>query len=428
MGGCMRKTKKNSTPLKLNERSIESLPIECLLMIFRCLRFDDLFNVAKTCRLFETVAKKIFRQNISFTIGPKMVEKGNKYVDRLFYYTGEYVQHLDINCLSGKLNWNKIVNSCTNLKTLCIANWRGKTLRNVYVSFQINRVEQLILYQCAPDITMHVLERVHKLNYLSVSNCSIDPSCDTFTSFLKNNPNIKIFHFCDEDKKFLFDFQIVNLLSSVEEFTLSEGKFVNVAELLQLNRLSTLVLNCNGTNLNGILNQLAGKRILKELNFNSVKVDDLFFDKLRSFETLEVLVLSPSINSTIISPIWPANLKRLQLYQDQGTCGVSHFYFTLYSKAVISTIQHLHCIESLDFRGCEIVECDKVDFKDLEKLGQRIVNVMDHEVRKKRLYVFIPGHLGKGYFRVILTTVKTVYTCSRYINSDSYFSCTQSIN
>lgn len=96
MGGCLRKMNENVN-LTVN-RSIESLPIECLLMIFKYLKFDDLVNVAKTCRLFESIVREIFHQNVSVTLDRDVVAKGEKHVDLMFSYIGEYVRSLEIDC------------------------------------------------------------------------------------------------------------------------------------------------------------------------------------------------------------------------------------------------------------------------------------------------------------------------------------------
>lgn len=400
MGGCMRKTKRNINE-NISERSIESLPIECLLLIFKWLQFDDLMSAARTCRLFEAAAKVIFSQNISVTINRPMVEKGDEHIDRFFYYMREYVQCLDIDCSFGKLNWNKIINGCTNLQTLKISNWIGEALGNVSPSLQIDNVEHLALYCCDSDFMTFVFERVHKLNGLEVIGCSINPESDAFAQFLQKNPNIKSFHFCSKsDEVFYFDFRIVTLLSNLEEFNLVGGKFENISELLQLNRLLKLDINCKGINLNDVLYQLGKKGILQELKLFSVEVDDVFFQTMKSFDKLQVLILSPSTNLTIISPVWPVNLKQLQLFEwGQDT------YFTLSFKAFMSTIEQLHYLEIFNLMACEIVDNEKVHFKDFEKLSQRILNVMNHEVRKKRLYVYLPGHLGKGIPTVILNYI-----------------------
>lgn len=345
--------------LRKSRPSLNTLDELCLLKLFQFLGVEELVNLSETCVYLKNIVDPVLKKYSTFELDRKMVLKGEKHIDHLLFHIGRQVTSLTLHCVckfnkdyqcSRVMNWI----DCKNLTSLRIHDLSKKCQSDMLLYTFVN-VEVFTLHSSIINFEKNffitILENFPKLKSLNIFYARIE--LDELKSVLRNNPGIESFVVRRIDC--VFDCCILELIPNVEVLVLDTFDWYvnNINSLQTLHRIKKLHLNCEW--------MIISSKDWKVTNFSSLP--QLKYLRLQSFE------------------------------------------FTF--KTLISTIRLLKCLEKFDISLCSTAKRDKSKFKELDKLSQEILKVIDDTGRQQRLDLAIKQGLiwGKGRSEVKLSNL-----------------------
>jgi len=241
----------------------------------------------------------------------------------------------------------------------------------------IKHIERVFSY-----VGRHVLSL--KIHYTE-TGCADDIILSTIINSCDELKNTIIEGFvCRNDTSSDSD-SLVYRCDNVEMLTLFNC-MVNVSFLENFRKLK--YLNVRKSRLHGKIgtNQLTTVlENLEEMQLQWANFDDDIIDKLTLFKKLTLFNAAYYRNVELEPIVWPANLKRLRLWN-----------FKLTFNGLVSMIGQLKSLECLDLFFCDVIYSDIDRFEDLTVLSQQIVTVMVHGDDKQQLNLILPES-ARGY-------------------------------
>lgn len=377
--------------------SLDSLNEKCLLKVFEYLEIKDHMNLAKTCVSLKKVLDVKIPKYSTFVLDRKIVAKGEKYIDGILTQIGRHVTSLTFRCVckyDKNYSCSRVLNriDCTKLTSLAIHDLSMLCQNDMHLHSFVN-VEILTLKSSMTTFDKHFLKNFLK-NFRKLKSLNLlygTFESDELKMLFKSNPDIESLVVRRVDH--VFDCELLKLIPKVEILLLDTFDwYINNLNCVQtLDRITKLRLNCEKKNLNKLMSEMARKGILEELELHAFKVNDKFFEILKSFDKLRLLRLDYADNRNhyepnnwklVASTKWPSELQHLRLET-----------FELTHSSFFSTIRQLNRLESIDFGLCRIARSDKSQFKDLEQLSGEITEVIEVCNRQHRLNVVMPKEL-----------------------------------
>lgn len=344
-----------------------------------------------------------------FELNRKIVQKGEEYINAVLSDIGRSVTSLKFACackFNNNFPCNNLMNwiDSKNLKSLHIDDITVEC-QNGMLLHDFTNVETLTLKICfekwKKNFAKNFLQQFRKLKHFAVS--SVDIGRPEWEMVLKNNPDIeRLFvrrvdcNFYCKSLEFIPKVQIL-LLNTFDWY------LRDVDALRALHQIKKLHLNCEKENLSDLIGELGKNGIMEELVLDNLKVDDKFFEILKTFDRLQLLCIEYGDGDG--DEYDPKNWKLTTAF----TClprlkylKLQSFEFTL--KTFISTIRQLKCLEKFDLSGCSIARRDKSTFEDLDKLSGNVLESIVDTNRQQRLDVVLPDQLkfGKNHSEVKL--------------------------
>lgn len=200
-----------------------------------------------------------------------MVEKGEKYIDRVLFHVGCYVSSLAIQCAckfdnnypcSRVFNWI----DCNNLTSFSIDDL-SKGCQYDLISYNFSNMEILTLKSSfiafVKNFFKNFLKKFRTLKSLNIFYAAIE--LEELETVFKNNPNIETLVL--RKVNCFFDCQLLAIIPKVKILILDTFDWYvnNLKSLHTLNQITKLHLNCEGKNLNTLIGEMAGKGIMEEL-------------------------------------------------------------------------------------------------------------------------------------------------------------------
>lgn len=210
---------------------------------------------------------------------------------------------------------------------------------------------------------------------------------------------------------FNFDCKLLELIPNVEILVLDTFDWYvrNINSLQTLHHIKSLQLNCEKENLNDLIGAMAQTGIMEEMELHHLKVDDKFFEILKSFDKLRLLSISYANDEDDVYEPADWKLTTFACLPQLKCLLLDSFEFTV--KTFISTIRQLKDLEKFDLSSCSITRRDKSKFKDFAKLSQQILEIIDDTGRQQRLDVVMPICLtwGKNSSKVNLLCFTKIF-------------------
>ncbi len=334
-----------------------------------------------------------------FELNREIVQKGEEYINAVLKDIGRSVTSLKIVCACkfdknfpciNLMNW---IDS-KNLKSLHIDDITVEC-QNDMLLHDFTNVETLTLKVCfekwKKNFANNFLQQFRKLKHFAVS--SVDIERPEWEIVFKNNPDIESLIVRRVDCNFYC--KLLEFIPKVQILILNTFDWYirEVDALRALHQIKKLHLNCERENLSDLIVELGKNGIMEELVLVNLKVDDKFFEILKTFNRLQLLSIEYG-DSDDGDDYDPKNWKLTAAFTGLPQLKylkLQSFEFAL--KTFISTIRQLKCLEKFDLSGCSIARRDKSTFQDLDKLSGNVLESIVDTNRLQRLDVVLPDGL-----------------------------------
>lgn len=322
-----------------DEFRLHRLNDHCLLKIFTYLSPRETENLAKTSERLKNLSLYPMHKLIFKFHSDMVTQKTDQNVTELDTVLNEYGEHIkswSLTIENKGRNFDSAVEVlrrvrpyCTNLKKLEVLYDCDFTAfvtacgDNAAACFE--NVEYLVCEWCQDEINADFLRLFRKLKHVhfNVSGTAVN----NLQMLFHNNPDIESFHVnggdgfgggyhCD--RTFCQQFSLCEFGQKFDK--LCVGATCEVTEMGVMQRLATTNLTkfkldvvC-AVDLHIFFAEMAKTGNLKELELCSFEFDRTWFDVLKSFHNLELLVVRPNMlpnRPNISSVMWPPNLKYL---------------------------------------------------------------------------------------------------------------------
>lgn len=258
---------------------------------------------SKKLILSARLLKKVFLQismekRCEFELDREIVEKGGEYIDGILSDIGRHVTSLTMKCackFSKNYPCSRVMDwidskSLTSLRIDDIC----KECQNDMLLHNFVKVEILTLKvsfeQLKKNFFKSFLQKFHKLKSLNILFAKFE--WGELEAVFKNNPDIERLVLRRVDG--IFDCKLLELIPKVKILVLDTFDWYlrNIDALQSLHQITKLRVDCERENLNNLVGELAQKGSVEEMELVHIKVDDKFFDILKTFDHLQLLSIN----------------------------------------------------------------------------------------------------------------------------------------
>ncbi|KAG4073042.1 hypothetical protein HA402_009461 [Bradysia odoriphaga] len=369
-----------------------ALNYDCLREIVHYLKLDDAISFADCCKCMRLVANDKFRKYKHYNLDRTQFLKGVIHTNNLISHIGPHLSALTICLYEFNLNLSKLLKiidrKCSQLKRLQIEYSEREAEDQVPLTYNFETVHTLTLIHFNSTSTKGLLQSFRHLEQLCFRQCFI--SEEESMALIHNNPRIESF--------LCVDLRCFNILPpNVQELSIENRNLDLLPNVCTLNFLTSLHLDCLGTNITSPLRELAKRGIMKELDLENINIDDEFFDFLAQFSKMQLLQIDhyrgtqqggneESIGFKRLKPfiVWPTDLSILQL---------KGFVFTL--DDVTEIIRQLTSLQALDFYQSQFAKSDSSSYPDIRmffaEIKSRIIDAVKFSDGNQDREICLPG-------------------------------------
>lgn len=324
---------------------------DCLLNLFDYLNLIDVLNVSELSDRLKTVAQ-IYCKRV------KRFEWKNKYDNNLavkiFPYIGKHLDVLVVHGISSHQSKYKNViaairNNCTNLKSVTLLNCFVDRLWLEWLS-SLPQLESLTF--CSSILNCSHLLGITTLKEFSLRSCS-KLHKNMLNSVLDQNVNIE--HVTFEHRALPashFNFTSFIKMQNLQSVALHiyPSTVRQLDSLLQIKRLTKLVLNSNFRTLNidEILTKLADKGALQELEIHNMLITETTFTALTKMKLTLLNIDAPKINDPQLDVTRMCSILSTMSALKHLTLALYDLELDVRFSDIISMIEELKCLEQLN--------------------------------------------------------------------------------
>lgn len=351
----------------------------CLLKIYGMLKFRDRMSLAETCKQFEFVSQLIFSKSKIFVFkknNKKRTHNVIKYIDRVFYHIGPYLETL---FLSEEYALTKIDKNVVNLKNLVLA--YVNLVHDYSTCEALNHIEFLMLFGCDFKKNKSFFKMISNLKYLIVKDCRGLKRRSLQKFFTKNVKIVSVILDNPSD----FQIKMLPLLVNIETLSLTRGideeMPLDISMLPQLKQLKSLQIK--GPRFYPVFDTLiefAKNGTLERLVIDVHHFDEETFGILSSFERLQFLDLGMEKTTPWNSLLaLPPNLKQLTLRQ-----------FQISTTDIATLMRGLTSVENIQFSCCIIMDNNGRKIRNFIQKCEHIVSAINNDDNQLLISVYIP--------------------------------------
>lgn len=335
------------------------LNYDCLFELFQWLDFKECMNFAEAYEGLQPVADRIYKRKFNkFTFDFKVP------IDRIIYHAGAFLKSLTLILNKFKFEECDLINirdTCKELQCLTLKGFnRTQVGNNPFGSNATDNLEVLTLDNCSIENDVDFFDNFTGLKCLNLLRCRGIQNVALKKCF-QNNQGINSFTTCDMP---LLDYsRLLQLLPNLERLSLRyNSRHMKLKSLSKLQSLRHLTLRCFDDDVNDILTDLAKINILEELVLYDIGVDENTFELIKSFEKLQLLVVTTENYDFPSSDVLPPKLETLKL---------GGFYIA--DNIILPLVQQLKYLEDFHISNCEVVVNDDYVFSDFDSIADLIL-------------------------------------------------------